>query len=812
MKRQLAYLGAALGCGFLLSFGCLATGGKGLAGFSEIPPLKKVTARESEIDEEELCEEGCVKIPGIDLESIVFVLDDPRLSDVKAALKDNRPADAASSLEKAIAKEEPEGVERLRWEYQLGRLHTQAGNWAMAAEAFDRACEEDWPLISYARLGAAQGYARAGRGSEALLRAEAVAADLPIFVSARVMQAEILAAQGEKERAIPIWRELLRGEKKPIGWPTIANSLAEALLEGGGSLHAEEAASLSRQVIIEAPTLSAATEATGLYGKALAKIPESRQFPKLNVRQFGEVSASLSPIEHISRASSLFSAGRRSEAERTVDAVLALPPSRLDQEALCEGNLLKAKILARNRERAKASDIYGLAITHCERHPASLADALLGGGRAASAVNRCSEAMRRFERIERELPSHSYADDARLHGSLCALELGDRDKHAKMLSTIADDYPEGDMSQDGLFRLALHHMVEGEWREALPLLERYLAIWPDDRRYWGAGRARYFRGKALSELGKEEEAKKEWARVIRDNPLSYYMVHAYARLAERDPKIAEQLLDTAMANEPRGPFELADLPIFRSEGFARTIELIQAGEVEAARREVQAMNVTGKDMPSDVLWAVSLIYARTGSARLAHMLPRGVLKDWLEHYPVGKWRAAWELAYPRPWQDIVEREAERSGIGKSLAYAVMRDESAFDEEAVSPARAYGLMQLIVPTAKSVGTKLGISPTVASLKTPEVNIALGCQYLADLERRFSNNPALAIPSYNAGPGGPLRWIRTRKVDDFDLWVEQIPYLETRKYTQRVLTSYAAYLFLYERDKFSWILNLPATIDG
>lgn len=807
MKRQLAYFGVFLLGGFALSFGCLATGGK-------VTPVTAHAADEAKTATRSpsACDEGCARIPGIDLEAIVAVLDDPRLSAAKQASLEGRSSEAARAIEAALEDNPPSGIERRRWEYQLGRFRALSQEWAAAAQAFDAATAEDWPLVPYARLGAAQAYARLGQYDEALSRARDIADGSPIRQTAQLLVADILAARGDRQSAIPIWREQLEGKGKPPGWPLIALQLAEALLEDRPTTErAEEAANLARRVIVEAPTTGSATRATDVFKRALARLPESRSFPTLKVSKLGEVSAPLSPLEHVARASSLASAGRNGDALKTIDAVLAMPRSRLGDEADCKANLLRAQILLKQRERPKASDAYGVAIERCERIQDALPEALFGGGKAASAANRCDEAMERYARLERELPTHRYADDARLRGAICALDRGDSAKHEAMLATIADDYPQGDMASDGLFRLALSRMVAGDWAAASKVLERSIETWPSDRRYWAAGRALYFRGKALAKMGQEQAARDAWASVVSGYPLSYYMLKAYARLAESDANKASRLLDEALSREPQGPFELADLPIFHGAGFARVVELVRAGEIEPARREVQALDLNTREMPSDALWAVALIYAQTGSAQLTHALPRALLEDWLEHYPVGRWRKAWELAYPRPYSELVTREAEKSGIDASLAYAVMREESAFDAGAVSPANAYGLMQLIVPTAKSVGKKLGLEPDALSLKTPEMNIALGCRFLSDLQKRFSNNPALAIPSYNAGPGAPLKWIASRKSDDFDLWVEQIPYEETRKYTQRVLTSYAAYLFLYERDRVAHVLSLPAVVN-
>ncbi|MFS8069807.1 MAG: transglycosylase SLT domain-containing protein, partial [Byssovorax sp.] len=95
----------------------------------------------------------------------------------------------------------------------------------------------------------------------------------------------------------------------------------------------------------------------------------------------------------------------------------------------------------------------------------------------------------------------------------------------------------------------------------------------------------------------------------------------------------------------------------------------------------------------------------------------------------------------------------------------------------------------------------------ALKRPEVNVAVGCRYLTILRKQFPDNPLLAIPGYNAGGGAPKRWLKERPEDDFDVWVERIPYEETRMYTKRVITSLAAYEFLYTRNAPSEALRSP-----
>jgi soluble lytic murein transglycosylase len=125
-------------------------------------------------------------------------------------------------------------------------------------------------------------------------------------------------------------------------------------------------------------------------------------------------------------------------------------------------------------------------------------------------------------------------------------------------------------------------------------------------------------------------------------------------------------------------------------------------------------------------------------------------------------------------------------------------------------KAYGLMQLMEPTARRFARPLGLPSDPSALKRPAVNVALGCRVLSDLTRVFAESPLLAIPGYNAGAGRPRRWVGERPSVDFDVWVELIPFQETRRYTKRVLASRAAYAFLYSKDGAETAIKLPVNL--
>jgi soluble lytic murein transglycosylase len=206
------------------------------------------------------------------------------------------------------------------------------------------------------------------------------------------------------------------------------------------------------------------------------------------------------------------------------------------------------------------------------------------------------------------------------------------------------------------------------------------------------------------------------------------------------------------------------------------------------------------------------MYDRAGAPDLGHAFARGRLADYRSHWPVGRWRVPWQVAYPRPWDAMVARESQSAGIPAPLTWAIMREESAFDPDAHSSASAIGLMQLITGTARLLtrGTTLVVDET--ALRRPEVSISLGARLLGQLRTSFASNPALAIAAYNGGSGAVRRWLADRGADEFDIFVERIPFDETRGYIKRVLGSEAAYAYLYAPKVLDELLALPLRASG
>ncbi|WP_250655370.1 transglycosylase SLT domain-containing protein [Alkalimarinus coralli] len=149
------------------------------------------------------------------------------------------------------------------------------------------------------------------------------------------------------------------------------------------------------------------------------------------------------------------------------------------------------------------------------------------------------------------------------------------------------------------------------------------------------------------------------------------------------------------------------------------------------------------------------------------------------------------IRFPTPHKQTFIDAASQVNLESSWLFAIARQESAFAEKSRSGAGARGLMQLMPATARQTAKKIGLKPSKNSLYDPQYNITLGSTYLASMYERFNNNRALATAAYNAGPHRVKKWIKSSAALPIDVWVETIPYDETRRYVKNVLAFDAIY---------------------
>jgi soluble lytic murein transglycosylase len=195
------------------------------------------------------------------------------------------------------------------------------------------------------------------------------------------------------------------------------------------------------------------------------------------------------------------------------------------------------------------------------------------------------------------------------------------------------------------------------------------------------------------------------------------------------------------------------------------------------------------------LYPLSLEFARIGAYRLSILSAVRLLQfspaGLVENAPV----FLQQLAYPRPFAPLIEREAQANGLDPFVYYSLIRQESLFEEGARSSAAAQGLAQIIPDTGHWIAARLGHPEyTNDIIYRPAVNLRFGAYYLAWAREYLEGNLVSALAGYNAGPGNAESW-RARFGAEDTLFVEQMTYAEPRLYIQLVLSNVYHYTRLY-----------------
>jgi soluble lytic murein transglycosylase len=302
-------------------------------------------------------------------------------------------------------------------------------------------------------------------------------------------------------------------------------------------------------------------------------------------------------------------------------------------------------------------------------------------------------------------------------------------------------------------------LQENDWQWVLQTVE-VLSPEESQQEQW-----RYWRARALIELGRKQEGKTLLQTLAQER--SYYGFLAAQRLGG-EPKLSH----TALQADQQLVATLARRP-----GLIRARELIRLDRPLLARQE---WNLALAGAKQDELKAAARL-AQQWEWPSQSIITLARLKLWNDL----------ELRFPLAHREAITDQAKDKGIDSAWIYAILRQESAFMSDARSSSGARGLMQLMPKTAIEVAKKLNQSPVeLNDLYQPEVNIKLGAGYLNMIYRQLQENPVLATAAYNAGPHRVLSWLPEQQQAS-DIWIETVPFRETREYLKRVL----AYTVIY-----------------
>ncbi len=393
------------------------------------------------------------------------------------------------------------------------------------------------------------------------------------------------------------------------------------------------------------------------------------------------------------------------------------------------------------------------------------AKAQLLDGRVALAHGDDAEAARRLDAAA-AAPDEASADEARFLAAWSFFSSGDYPSCAARFDALVKQRPRSPRASEAAwYRGFCGHLAgdDGAARASLSSLTSHPSLGPQAL-YW------------LGRLAESpEQAAEHYQHLLRLSPFDWYSWLARQRLAELG-RPAPPLTAAATATCPK--------PATDRERAAQLLS--QIGMAREARDELEAAGSGNSDGRRRAELA-SCLGLHDLAYRLAnrHLWPAAIAGD----------GAARGLLFPRAYRELVEEKTARAGLDPSFAWAIMRRESAFDPLARSPARAFGLMQLLHPVARKIAWLSGAQPPrLDELERPEQIVPLASWYLAQLFARFGH-AALAAAAYNGGPSAAARWVAARSGRPLDEFVELIPYKETRLYVKGVMGDYQTYRALW-----------------
>jgi soluble lytic murein transglycosylase len=730
----------------------------------------------------------------------------PALGDVRLALEAQDDELAAAALQAGMTVGGAFGSGCLQCSYLLGVIEERQGAVSRAIAAFENATLGDWALKRDALLhlvGLELGRKNCAR-AEDLLTQVATLAPEELRVTSQRVQAD-LCQQRTHDAAVR-----LRGL---IGATTDENRrseyqllLAQVLVEQaqlGGverNVAEQEAVQLAREALQNpAPGSLVLERARTLLEQILARHQRLGTGDQLLNERMELLDAFVEDRHWV-------------EGHQLAQELLGYSTANAGQHQLqCRVLFASGRIANATGDRRSAIEAFDWVTGHCE-DPDLAARALFLGAGLELALGKRAAAIAKYAELERRFSAHRLADDARLKQANVYRAMGSESQFVSLLDAMPDAYPKGDMVSEGLFQLALKHMLQRNWPSALAVLERSerWSVTTGRTKDNETDRQKYFLGRANIEAGRVELGLKLLRELVIQRPLTYYMLLAYSKLIRLGPAAAADALREGLA----GSGEQVPPAQVTTEQDLRRIERLSAllGVADVTAADMLLQEPGAQRICERAWFDVAGMYANAGATKTALTLVKRRGRDWRVRWPSAGWLPLWQQAFPRPYRDIVRREVNRNGVGESLVYAIMREESEFDSQAKSSAGAFGLMQVIVPTARIAGRKLGISANARSLLKPNVNIAIGTKVLGDLSERFGGQVAMVAAAYNAGPGRPARWLRNSPDLDLDLWIELIEYSETRAYVKRVIESQAAYRWLYgtDEDSGTTIDVLPAQL--
>jgi len=482
----------------------------------------------------------------------------------------------------------------------------------------------------------------------------------------------------------------------------------------------------------------------------------------------------LTQSEMIDRGRSFSEGGKTDEAVAAIDASVRSPPPVVPILARLRA---RAEALGHDRKRQlDASRAYDACVNAAG---ATDAEDNLHAARALSRADHDDEAIVRYAGILARFPHTTWAEQSAFLGARLELLHGHWAKAAAAFDAYDKAFTNGAARKDAERGRAIAHLMNGDAKGAHAMFERIADSDPT------SGAADLAALAAFRE-GDKAYASTRWTNVATEAPTSWRGLVARAKLRELNlplPHPDPQTTKAASTAAPLSPHLPPPADFLASLGLddeAETAIFPRESSISAAA-PARALELT--------CTTYGLLDVAKRRAQLSIRVSRSLLTVPIDDG--NRW--AWSCVYPAPYADIVRSEEASASLPQGLIDSVMRQESEFSPTALSPAHAVGLMQLLPETARVTAGDPKIDEQ--ALMDPATSLRIGARYLHELLDRFHGSVPLAVAAYNAGPEAVERWIARVPTESLEIFIEQIPYVETRGYVIAVMSNFGAYTFIH-----------------
>ena len=427
------------------------------------------------------------------------------------------------------------------------------------------------------------------------------------------------------------------------------------------------------------------------------------------------------------------------------------------------------------------------------------------------------------------------------NGAFLGYRYKDYDEALKRFKKIQVKYPRTVFARQAHWYIPWMYYLKGDYQKSFDLMEMALK---KNVRGLSEERLKYWMAMNLGRLGQKAQARKLFLEISQDESIGYYSIAAVQRLRELlapKPLASLQYNDSSVLrenwltylNQEKGAFgfdplqtkvdeiktsfsEGKRLPFIRQslgvrEDFSissgikkpellvhieKAKDLSLIGLTDLAKWELYRLEERTKNR--EILRTLMFEYYRNNLFHRSAYIGSQHFANTRKHLGLHLGATLWQFVYPRAFEEDVLKNGKNFGVPPEFVWSIMKAETNFRPDAISPVGAKGLMQIMTHTGRKVASLMGKNIEGPELFNPSVGVEIGTRYLKRVLKKFQNKIPLAAAAYNGGPHRVHKWLHQFGQLEMDEFIEHIPFGETRRYVKKVIRYYTLYNLLYNKN--------------